>query len=68
MKAILETIRVLAFGFFWLVALLVAGLIEVGLMMSDKSTACARRPDARRRSSPADRNFAFACGRRLNGG
>ena len=36
MKAILETIRVLAFGFFWLVALLVAGLIEVGLMMSEK--------------------------------
>lgn len=36
MKAILETIRVLAFGLFWLVALPVAGLIEVGLMMSEK--------------------------------
>ena len=35
MKAILETIRVLAFGLFWLVVL-VARLIEVDLMMSDK--------------------------------
>ena len=36
MKAILETIRVMAFGLFWLVVLPVAGLIEAGRMMSAK--------------------------------
>jgi hypothetical protein len=36
MKAILETIRVLACGLFWLLALPAAGLVEVGLIIFDK--------------------------------
>jgi|KBSMisStaDraftv2_1062788.scaffolds.fasta_scaffold659475_2 hypothetical protein len=36
MKAILETIRVLECGLFWLLALPVAALIEIGLIMFDK--------------------------------
>ena len=36
MEAIIETIRVMAFGLFWLVALPAAGVVEVGLMMLDK--------------------------------
>ena len=36
MKAIVETIWVMTFGFFWLLVLPVAGLVEVGVMISDK--------------------------------
>jgi hypothetical protein len=36
MKAIVETMRVMACGLFWLVVLPVAGLLEAGRMMSAK--------------------------------
>lgn len=36
MEAILETVWVMAFVLFWLLVLPVAGLVEVGLLMSDK--------------------------------
>jgi uncharacterized membrane protein SpoIIM required for sporulation len=36
MKAIVETFWVMAFVLFWVVVLPVAGLVEVGIMMSDK--------------------------------
>jgi hypothetical protein len=47
MEAIIETIRVMAFGLFWLVALPAAGVVEVGLMTLDKiGRTGARRVNA----------------------
>jgi hypothetical protein len=36
MKAIVETCWVMAFAFFWVVVLPVAGLVEIGILVSDR--------------------------------
>ncbi len=36
MKAIVEALWVMAFGLFWAVVLPVAGLVEIGILVSDR--------------------------------
>jgi hypothetical protein len=46
MKAIVETFCVMAVGLFWMVVLPVAGLVEVGLVVSDKIDATIHRTNS----------------------